>query len=191
MFLSFISSLFSKCSCSASKVPIDRTTLDPEKNSIHQFNVESLSGDLFDFKSLKGKKVMIVNTASKCGLTPQYKDLQELYERYKDQDFEIIGFPCNDFMGQEPGDHQQIHSFCTKNYGVSFPMMKKITVKGTEKHEVYSFLTQKLKNGVMHSKVSWNFQKYLIDSQGFLVDKIAPRVSPLDSTVISWIESEK
>ncbi|MGB1449620.1 MAG: glutathione peroxidase [Flavobacteriaceae bacterium] len=157
------------------------------ENTLHQFTVETLEGDQFDFSSLKGKKIMVVNTASKCGLTPQYKDLQALYEQYGSGDFVIVGFPANNFMKQEPGTNEEIAAFCERNYGVTFPMMAKIDVKGKDIHPVYAFLTQKDKNGVMDSKVTWNFQKYLINEQGVLEKVISPRTSPTDEEVITWI----
>ena len=157
------------------------------EHTVHQFTVETLEGDQFDFSSLKGKKIMVVNTASKCGLTPQYKDLQALYEKYGSEKFVIVGFPANNFMKQEPGSNQEIAAFCERNYGVSFPMMAKIDVKGNDIHPIYSFLTQKDKNGVMDSKVTWNFQKYLINEEGVLEKVISPRTSPVDEEVIDWI----
>src|SRR5690606_17932225 len=121
------------------------------KQNIYQFKVTDLSGNEFDFASLKGKKVMIVNTASKCGLTPQYKDLQAIYDQYKDNNFVIVGFPANNFMEQEPGNNEEIATFCERNYGVTFPMMDKISVKGNHMAPIYQFLTQKEKNGVQDS----------------------------------------
>ncbi len=156
--------------------------------SIYDFKTTTLSGESFDFASLKGKKVMIVNTASKCGLTPQYEQLEALYETYKDRDFVIVGFPANNFMHQEPGTNEEIAAFCKKNYGVSFPMMEKISVKGDDMHPVYRYLTQKDQNGLEDSEVSWNFQKYLIDRDGKLVRVIEPRVLPNDPSIVSWIE---
>ena len=156
-------------------------------NTIHQFTVETLEGGTFDFSSLSGKKIMVVNTASKCGLTPQYKQLQAIYEKYGNDDFVIVGFPANNFMSQEPGTNEEIAAFCERNYGVTFPMMAKIEVKGMEMHPVYQFLTQKDKNGVMDSKVTWNFQKYLLDEKGQLVEVISPRTAPDDEQVIRWI----
>lgn len=159
------------------------------KENIYQFKVSDLYGSEFDFSSLQGKKVMVVNTASECGLTPQYADLQKLYDQYKDQNFVIIGFPANNFGGQEPGSDQQIASFCKENYGVTFPMMSKISVKGDDKHQVYQFLTEKSKNGLQDSEVAWNFQKYLIDEKGELAMVIEPRTLPTDPSVVKWIES--
>ncbi|MBT8234425.1 MAG: glutathione peroxidase [Saprospiraceae bacterium] len=159
-----------------------------EKVSIHKFTVKDISGNDFDFSTLKGKKVMIVNTASKCGLTPQYKQLQALYEKYKDDNFVIVGFPANNFMSQEPGTDSEIASFCQKNYGVDFPMMSKISVAGKNKHAIYKFLTDIKENGVAGSTVKWNFQKYLIDEEGYLVKSISPQTKPDDKKIISWIE---
>ncbi|RYH72184.1 glutathione peroxidase [Flavobacteriaceae bacterium 144Ye] len=161
-----------------------------EKENIYQFTVKDLYGDDFDFSTLKGKKVMVVNTASECGLTPQYEQLQELYETFKDKNFTIVGFPANNFGGQEPGTNTEIASFCKQNYGVTFPMMGKISVKGDDMHEVYKFLTEKSKNGLEDSEVAWNFQKYLIDENGHLAKVISPRTLPTDESVISWIESK-
>jgi len=160
------------------------------KESIYQFKVEDINGNQFDFSTLAGKKIMIVNTASKCGFTPQYKDLQMLYEKYKDKNFIIVGFPSNDFLWQEPGSNQDIAAFCQKNYGVTFPMMAKITVTGRKKHPLYKFLTEKSKNGLEDSKVKWNFQKYLIDNQGFLYKKFASSTNPMDKEITEWIENE-
>ena len=161
-----------------------------ERASIYQFKVQDLEGNEFDFSTLKGKKIMVVNTASKCGLTPQYKDLQSIYDKYKAENFVIVGFPANDFMSQEPGTNEEIGAFCERNYGVTFPMMDKITVKGKEMHPVYQFLTQKAKNGVADSEVEWNFQKYLLNEKGQLDMIISPRTLPTDAKVINWIEGK-
>ncbi len=161
-----------------------------ENTSIHQFKVEDLYGDLFDFNSLKGQKIMVVNTASECGLTPQYDKLQSIYQKYKDSGFVIVGFPANNFAGQEPGTNEEIALFCKHNYGVTFPMMKKISVKGDDIHPIYQFLTSKSKNGITDSSVSWNFQKYLIDKTGKLVKVLEPRTEPDAQEIIDWIESE-
>ncbi len=157
------------------------------KETIYQFKVTDLYGKIFDFSSLKGKKILIVNTASECGLTPQYKDLESIYEKYKDKNFVIVGFPANNFGAQEPGSNEQIAKFCEMNYGVTFPMMSKISVKGADKHEVYQFLTQKSKNGLQDSEVEWNFQKYLINENGELVKVLSPRVLPTDTAIVGWI----
>lgn len=159
-----------------------------KKMSIHEFKTESISGETFDFSSLKGKKIMIVNTASKCGLTPQYEQLEVLYQKYKNKNFMIVAFPSNDFMGQEPGSNEEIVAFCKKNYGVSFPLMSKVKVKGKDMCDIYSFLTSEAKNGLEDNKVQWNFQKYLLDENGFLVKVLSPRITPDDSQISSWIE---
>ena len=156
-------------------------------NSIHQFKVADIYGDIFDFSELKGKKVMVVNTASKCGLTFQYEALQKLYSQYKDLNFIVIGFPSNDFLWQEPGSNDEIIDFCEENYGVTFPMMSKVTVKGSKKHPIYQFLTQKSKNNFKDSRVTWNFQKYLINKDGRIEKIISPRTRPDSEEVVSWI----
>ncbi|CDF79020.1 glutathione peroxidase [Formosa agariphila KMM 3901] len=160
-----------------------------EKETIYQFKVNDLYGNPFDFSSLKGHKIMIVNTASKCGLTPQYEQLEEIYKTYKDDSFVIIGFPANNFKGQEPGTNTEIAAFCEANYGVSFPMMSKISVKGDDMDAVYKFLTQKNKNGFEDSEVEWNFQKYLIDENGYVVRVVSPKTLPTDESIISWIKN--
>ena len=160
------------------------------KETIYQFKVEDLSGNSFDFSTLKGKKILVVNTASECGLTPQYEQLQEIYEKYKDQNFVIVGFPANNFGSQEPGSNTEIATFCQKNYGVSFPLMSKISVKGNDMHAVYQFLTQKAKNGLQDSDVEWNFQKYLINENGELAKVVSPRVLPTDAEITNWIEGK-
>jgi glutathione peroxidase len=159
-----------------------------EKQTIYQFKVEDLSGKTFDFSSLKGKKILVVNTASKCGLTPQYKDLEKIYKEYKDKGFVIVGFPANNFGQQEPGTNSEIETFCEMNYGVTFPMMSKISVKGSDMHPIYQFLTQKAKNGLQDSDVEWNFQKYLINENGELAKVISPQVLPTDDTIVNWIK---
>ena len=156
-------------------------------NSIYQFTVEDVDGEAFDFSCLEGKKIMIVNTASRCGLTYQYKGLQTLYDKYKNQNFIIIGFPANNFLFQEPGTNQQISEFCKKNYGVTFPIMSKIDVKGKNIHPIYRFLTDKNKNGYIDSKVTWNFQKYLINENGLLEMVVSPRTSPESEKIVNWI----
>lgn len=156
--------------------------------SFYNLNAKTIDGQDFNFSSLKGKKVMIVNTASKCGFTPQYEDLQKLYDKYKDQNFVIIGFPANDFLKQEPGTDIEIAEFCQKNYGVTFQMMSKITVKNEKMHPVYQWLTQKSKNGFSDSNVKWNFQKYLIDEKGNLTGVHYPKTKPFDEAIVKFIE---
>lgn len=186
-----ISLICLSCNCQNKEVTNEKLKQETAMNSetIYQFKVNDLYGNEFDFSTLKGKKIMVVNTASKCGLTPQYKNLQSLYDTYKNDDFVIIGFPANNFAGQEPGTDEEIASFCQENYGVTFPMMAKISVKGDDMHSVYQFLTQKSKNGLKDSKVAWNFQKYLIDANGVLVEVIEPKVLPDDDSIVAWIKN--
>lgn len=158
--------------------------------TIYDFKVKDLADNEFDFATLKGKKILIVNTASECGLTPQYEQLQAIYEKYQNSNFVIVGFPANNFGAQEPGTNEQISTFCKKNYGVTFPMMAKISVKGSDMHPIYQFLTQKAKNGLQDSEVQWNFQKYLIDENGHLVKVISPRTLPTATEIINWIEGK-
>ncbi len=158
-----------------------------DTQSIYQFKVKDLSGKEFDFATLKGKKILIVNTASKCGYTPQYKDLEAIYEKYKSNNFVIIGFPANNFGKQELGSDKEIETFCQLNYGVTFPMMSKISVKGDDMAKIYQFLTQKSRNGLQDSQVEWNFQKYLINEKGHLEKVLLSKVKPTDSEVINWV----
>ena len=158
------------------------------QTNLHSFTVEDINGEPFDMSQLKGKKVMVVNTASKCGFTPQYAELQELYEKYKEQNFVIIGFPANNFINQEPGTNEEIAEFCSANYGVSFPMMAKVSVKGADIAPIYRWLTHKVENGVEDAKVGWNFHKFLIDENGNWVASVSTKTSPLADEVINWIE---
>ena len=158
--------------------------------TLHDFTVKTIDGDEFKLSQLKGKKVLVVNTASKCGLTPQYKDLEKLYKKYGGEKFVIIGFPANNFMNQEPGTNEEIKEFCSKNYGVSFPMMEKISVKDDDVHPVYQWLTSKAKNGKLDSKVKWNFQKYMIDETGNLVDVVFPKEKPFSEKIVKWLDEK-
>ena len=158
------------------------------QESIHEFIVKDIYGEDFNLANLKGKKVLIVNTASKCGLTPQYESLEKLYKEYGGDDFVIVGFPANNFMSQEPGTNEEIATFCQVNYGVTFPMMSKISVKGDDMHPLYVWLTNKEKNGVMDSKVKWNFQKYMIDENGKLVDVASPKEEAYEDKILNWVK---
>ncbi len=157
------------------------------QKSFYDFQVKDIEGHDFNLSTLKGKKVLVVNTASKCGNTPQYKQLEEIYEKYGNGKFTVIGFPANNFGSQEPGSNEEIAEFCEKNYGVTFQMMSKISVKGDDIHPLYQWLTSKSENGVLDSEVTWNFQKYLIDENGNLVKTVAPKVKPDDESIVSWI----
>jgi glutathione peroxidase len=160
--------------------------LTAQQKSIYDFKVESLDGGEIDFAKFKGKKILIVNTASKCGLTPQYEGLEKLHDKYG-KDLVIVGFPANNFMKQEPGTDKEIASFCQKNYGVSFLMASKISVKGKNQHPIYTWLTQKRYNNFKDSKVKWNFQKYLLDEKGNLISVISPTTKPMSEKVIKLL----
>jgi len=164
--------------------------MTPHDTGFYKFKAKTLDGTDFDFSKLKGKKVLIVNTASECGYTPQYADLQKLHEKYGSGNFVILGFPCNQFGGQEPLDAAGIKSFCTKNYGVTFQMMEKIDVKGDTQHPLYAWLTQKAKNGVEDVEVRWNFDKFLIDESGHYVKHHLYKVNPTDEVITNWIEGK-
>ncbi len=154
--------------------------------NIYSFKIHSLDGKPFDLATLKGKKVLLVNTASECGYTPQLGLLEELHREYKDK-LHVIGIPSNDFGGQEPGSAEEIWNFCTRNYGVSFPLMEKTVTKGPEAHPLFQWLTDKGKNGMNDVKPEWNFGKYLISEQGELIRYFAPAVSPFDEELTRLI----
>jgi glutathione peroxidase len=166
------------------------TQTSAPQSTIYHFTVKTIEGEDFPLSDLKGKKIMIVNVASKCGLTPQYAQLQELYEEYKDKNFVIIGFPANNFGAQEQGSNEEIKAFCTANYGVTFPMMAKISVKGEDIAPLYRWLTVKTENGVADGEVTWNFQKFLIDEQGRWVKSIAPKDSPKSEEIMNWLNGD-
>lgn len=191
LIISLLGTLIVSMACMTKQSSSNTSTTNSdqiEAQDIYQFKVTDIEGKEFDFSSLKGKKIMIVNTASKCGLTPQYEKLEALYKSYKDKNFVIVGFPSNDFLSQEPGTDAEISEFCQKNYGVSFPMMSKISVKGKEMHPIYKFLTTKSLNGLEDNKVQWNFQKYLIDEKGKLVKVIPPGTQPDAEEIVSWLK---
>jgi glutathione peroxidase len=158
-----------------------------QKQKLYEFKVNTLDGTPFDLKSLEGKKVLIVNTASKCGYTPQYEDLEKLYKKYGSEKFVILGFPSNDFMRQEPGSNSDIKAFCTKNYGVTFPMMEKISVKGKEIAPIYRWLTSKELNGHEDYTVGWNFNKFLIDEYGNVEGHFGSSTKPDAEEIINWL----
>ena len=152
--------------------------------SIYDFKVEALEGGTIDFSAYKGKKILIVNTASACGYTPQYEGLQKLYDTYKDK-LVIVGFPANNFGGQEPGSNETIASFCKKNYGVSFPMAAKVSVKGDDIASIYKWLCNKAENGVMDAEIKWNFGKFLLDEKGNLMQYFPSKVTPMSDEITS------
>ncbi|MDH5398358.1 MAG: glutathione peroxidase [Cyclobacteriaceae bacterium] len=156
--------------------------------NFHDFKIQALDSDeIIELAGFKGKKILVVNVASKCGFTPQYKDLQALYEKYQDK-LVIIGFPCNQFGSQEPGTETLIQEFCSANYGVTFPMTTKVDVKGDDQHPIYQWLTSKTKNGKDDYKVSWNFNKFLIDEEGNLIDYFPSKVKPFDEEIVSHLK---
>ncbi len=155
--------------------------------SIHSFKVKGIDGKQIDFASFKGKKILVVNTASKCGYTPQYESLEKVYEQYKNK-LVIIGFPCNQFGGQEPGSNEEIADFCKKNYGVTFPLADKIDVKGATMAPIYQWLTQKSKNGVVDANISWNFNKFLLDENGKMIAYFPSNVKPDSEEILSRVK---
>lgn len=155
-------------------------------NSIHQFKVPSIEGKTIDFSKFKGKKILVVNTASKCGYTPQYAELEKLNKAYGSK-LVVIGFPANNFGGQEPGSNAEINDFCQKNYGVSFTMAEKVSVKGDDIHPLFKFLTQKSANGVMDADIKWNFTKFLLDENGKLLAVFPSRVSPMSEEITKYL----
>ena len=157
-------------------------------STVYDFSITGIDGKEINLNTFNGKKIIFVNVASKCGFTSQYEGLQKLYEQNKEK-LVIIGLPCNQFMHQEPGTNEEIQIFCTKNYGVTFPITEKVNVKGDEIHSLYSWLTRKELNGVEDSKVKWNFQKYLIDEEGKLVQVFGSKVEPLSQEIIDAINS--
>jgi glutathione peroxidase len=159
----------------------------PDDNTVHQFKIRALdSEDIIDFADFKGKKILIVNVASKCGFTYQYEDLEKLYQTYGDQ-LVVVGLPCNQFLGQEPGSEEKIANFCSVTYGVSFPMTEKVKVKGSNAHELYKWLTKKELNGKSNYKIGWNFNKFLLDENGQIIDHFGAKVKPLDEEITSHL----
>ncbi|MFN3298792.1 MAG: glutathione peroxidase [Sediminibacterium sp.] len=159
----------------------------PGVNSIHSFKVKSIEGKTIDFSSFKGKKILVVNTASKCGYTPQYDALQKVYNQYKDK-LVIVGFPANNFGGQEPGSDSEIQDFCKANYGVSFPMASKVSVKGSDMAPIYKWLTSKTENGVLDAEVGWNFGKFLLDENGKLLQYFPSKVKPDSDEILKFVK---
>jgi glutathione peroxidase len=162
-------------------------TLSLSAQSIHSFNVKSIDGSSMNLAKYKGKKILIVNTASKCGYTPQYEALEKVYEQYKNK-LVIVGFPCNQFGGQEPGTNEEIVAFCKKNYGVTFPMADKIDVQGNNIAPIYQWLTQKSKNGVLDASISWNFNKFLLDENGKMIAYFPSNVKPDSEAILSYLK---
>ena len=154
--------------------------------SIYEIRINTLEGEPLSFSSFKGKKILVVNVASACGYTPQYEKLQRLYEKYID-DLVVIGVPCNDFGKQEPGTAEEIRGFCSRMYGITFPLTERVNILTEPKHLLYQFLTEKELNGVSDSDVSWNFQKYLVDENGKFIQSFSPDITPDDERLIHAI----
>jgi glutathione peroxidase len=155
--------------------------------SIHQFKVNGIDGKTLNMAQFKGKKILVVNTASKCGYTPQYDALEKVYEQYKDK-LVIVGFPCNQFGGQEPGSNEEIVAFCKKNFGVTFPLADKVEVKGENTAPIYQWLTQKSKNGVLDANISWNFNKFLMDENGKMIAYFPSNVKPDSQDILNYLK---
>lgn len=178
-----IGGLFFACSSLKDK----EKTISTAPKSIHQFKVEALDGGTIDFSEYKGKKILIVNTASQCGFTPQYADLEALYQQYKDK-LVIVGFPANNFGAQEPGTNTEIATFCQKNYGVSFPMAAKVSVKGEDIAPIFTYLTKKEHNGVKNTNILWNFTKFLLNEEGILIDTYISTTKPTSSSITKHLQ---
>jgi glutathione peroxidase len=162
-------------------------TLKTGNPSIHSFKVKSIDGGTIDFSKFKGKKILVVNTASKCGYTPQYEALQKVADQYKDK-LVIVGFPANNFGAQEPGSDGEIVEFCKKNYGVTFPLASKISVKGDDTAPIYKWLTSKTENGVLDATISWNFNKFLLDENGKMIAYFPSKVTPDSEEITKYLK---
>lgn len=158
-----------------------------EVNTIHQFKIKSIEGKTIDFKNFKGKKILVVNTASACGYTPQYEGLQKLYTSYKDK-LVVVGFPCNQFGGQEAGSEEEIQSFCKARYGVTFPLTTKVDVKGENASPIYKWLCSKQQNSVLDAEIKWNFNKFLLDENGVLLAYFPSKVKPDSEEILSYLK---
>lgn len=187
-------SVFASCNAQEKKTkkPTKPTTTQTSKKmkSIYDYTFEDINGDQFNFADLKGKKILILNTASKCGYTKQYDALEKIYQQYRNDDFVVIGFPSDNFGGQEFENNEEIANFCRLNYGVSFPLMTKSDVKGTGQNEIFKYLTQKALNGKSDYDVKWNFTKFLINPDGTLEASYPSNVTPDDEKIIAWIENK-
>lgn len=185
LLLSFVAFLQN---CTNQKSEISQTkTKELMGKTIYDFKVESLDGKEINFADFKGKKILIVNTASECGFTPQYADLEKVYEEYKDK-LVIVGFPANNFGGQEPGTNTEIGAFCQKNYGVTFPLAAKVSVKGDDTAPIFKYLTEKELNGVKNTTILWNFTKFLLDENGKLIDTFVSTTKPTDDAITKYLK---
>ena len=184
IFLLSAAALLKSCTPQQKEVSTDKNN---QMKSIYDYKVESLDGKEIDFAQFKGKKILIVNTASECGFTPQYADLEKLSEQYKDK-LVVVGFPANNFGGQEPGTNKEIGAFCQKNYGVTFPMAAKVSVKGADTAPIFKFLTEKDLNGVKNTTILWNFTKFLLDENGTLIDSFISTTKPTSDSITKYIK---
>lgn len=172
-------------------IPSTHMNAQDMHKTLFDFSVKANDGSQYDLAQLRGRKILIVNTASKCGFTPQYEDLERLYHEYGGEHFIIIAFPSNDFMNQEPGTDREIMAFCRENYDVTFPVMSKVSVRGKDIHPLYRWLTSKKENGVLGVSIRWNFHKFLIDEQGRPVASYRSRIKPGSEKIVSWIENSR
>ncbi|WP_426478727.1 glutathione peroxidase [Chryseobacterium sp. CBSDS_008] len=188
IFLLLLSFMAFLQSCTNQKSEISKAkTTELMGKTIYDFKVESLDGKEISFADFKGKKILIVNTASECGFTPQYADLEKVYEQYKDK-LVVVGFPANNFGGQEPGTNTEIGAFCQKNYGVTFPMAAKVSVKGDDTAPIFKYLTEKELNGVKNTSILWNFTKFLVDENGKLIDSFVSTTKPTDQAITKYLK---
>lgn len=188
VFIFLLSAVAFLQSCMNQKTEVSQQkTAENMGKTIYDYKVESLDGGEINFADFKGKKILIVNTASECGFTPQYADLEKVYQQYKDK-VVIIGFPANNFGGQEPGTNAEIGAFCQKNYGVTFPMAAKVSVKGDDTAPIFKYLTEKELNGVKNTAILWNFTKFLIDENGKLIDTFISTTKPTDDAIVKYFK---
>ncbi|MGN7863820.1 glutathione peroxidase [Chryseobacterium sp. 22458] len=188
IFLLLLSFMAFLQSCTNQKSEISKAkTKELMGKTIYDFTVESLDGKEINFADFKGKKILIVNTASECGFTPQYADLEKVYEQYKDK-LVVVGFPANNFGGQEPGTNTEIGAFCQKNYGVTFPLAAKVSVKGDDMAPIFKYLTEQELNGVKNTTILWNFTKFLVDENGKLIDTFVSTTKPTDEAITKYLK---
>ncbi|MDQ0475868.1 glutathione peroxidase [Chryseobacterium sp. MDT2-18] len=189
LFIILLSSGVFLQSCKNQKNDVSqiKTTNNTMENTIYDYKVESLDGKEINFADFKGKKILVVNTASECGFTPQYADLEKLSKDYPDK-LVVIGFPANNFGGQEPGSNQEIGAFCEKNFGVTFPMAAKVSVKGEDIAPIFKYLTDKDLNGVKNTTILWNFTKFLIDENGHLIDSFISTTKPTSDSITKYLK---
>ena len=178
---------FQSCKNQKNDISPTKTTKNNMEQTIYDYKVESLEGKEINFADFKGKKILIVNTASECGFTPQYADLEKLSKDYGDK-IVVVGFPANNFGGQEPGSNKEIGAFCEKNFGVTFPMAAKVSVKGDDTAPIFKYLTQKDLNGVKNTAILWNFTKFLIDENGYLIDSFISTTKPTSESITKYLK---